>query len=607
MSAGTSQGLNPKHFSGALTLWATCLLLGGCVVNPVPTPFGGADEAAAGAGAGAPSDTKASKDGSMGSDSSLSGDTKMVEVGASDASAADGGNTSDTTLTGNTGLSQAGAQDFGQFRQILEAGGIPTPPTLDDLGFFAEHKLDYPNPTCGQDMCMHGLLGIMGNMITGSTCTVVQIGLNTPIQVDKLKRPPLDLVLALDVSASMQGTPLQSIQQGLQQMLDHLKDGDTVSLVTFAGSPKVVFEALDLAAKGQMAKAIIQLQAGGKGDLFGGSFVAFGLAHKLLLANKAKLGKVPGAATRQSRVILLSDGEATAGLQDGKKLVSLATGYAKLGIGITTIGVSTVGISTAGAPSGSNSAKGKQVPLLRDVAEIGAGNFYFLDSPGAVKEVFTEEVETFLVPVALDVRIQVTVADGYLVRGVYGTHGWKGGPGGGLISIPTLFLAGRTDSQKPIEVRGTGRRGGGGAILVELVPLPGVVAGGNSVGKLDVTWTHPSGVEKKQSAAIEGPFVPGSQIPDEGFFTHPTVEKGFVMLNLYAAFQMACSLALDADPGAARGVLEALQTVATAWVKKHPDPDIEDDLKYVALFIKNLKKVAGQTPVSKPPEPWPKD
>jgi len=56
----------------------------------------------------------------------------------------------------------------------------------------------------------------------------------------------------------------------------------------------------------------------------------------------------------------------------------------------------------------------------------------------------------------------------------------------------------------------------------------------------------------------------------------------------------------------ARGVLEAMDSVARAWEKTHPDPDIDDDLKYVELFIANLKKLAQQTPLSKPPEPWPK-
>src|SRR5688572_14729068 len=69
------------------------------------------------------------------------------------------------------GVGQGGAQDFGQFRSILEAGGIPGPETLDDVGFFNEHKLEFPAPDCGTDVCLHGQLGVMGNLITGSNCT----------------------------------------------------------------------------------------------------------------------------------------------------------------------------------------------------------------------------------------------------------------------------------------------------------------------------------------------------------------------------------------------------------------------------------------------------
>ena len=41
-----------------------------------------------------------------------------------------------------TGVGQGGAQDFGLFREILLAGDIPGPETIDDLGFFAEHQIE---------------------------------------------------------------------------------------------------------------------------------------------------------------------------------------------------------------------------------------------------------------------------------------------------------------------------------------------------------------------------------------------------------------------------------------------------------------------------------
>lgn len=57
------------------------------------------------------------------------------------------GENSDATSgdPGATGLGQGGRQ-LGLFRQILEDGDIPHPDALDDMGFFAEHKLDYPAP-----------------------------------------------------------------------------------------------------------------------------------------------------------------------------------------------------------------------------------------------------------------------------------------------------------------------------------------------------------------------------------------------------------------------------------------------------------------------------
>ena len=45
----------------------------------------------------------------------------------------------------DSGVGQGGAQDFGLFREILLAGDIPGPDTIDDLGFFAEHKIDLPD------------------------------------------------------------------------------------------------------------------------------------------------------------------------------------------------------------------------------------------------------------------------------------------------------------------------------------------------------------------------------------------------------------------------------------------------------------------------------
>ena len=117
------------------------------------------------------------------------------------------------------GVGQGGAQDFGQFRQILEDGGIPGPETIDDVGFFNEHVLELPAADCGQDVCLHAQLGVMGNMFNGANCTLVWAGMNSPLDPDELERPALNLAIAIDTSGSMQGDGIAYVRSGLHQML----------------------------------------------------------------------------------------------------------------------------------------------------------------------------------------------------------------------------------------------------------------------------------------------------------------------------------------------------------------------------------------------------
>ena len=487
----------------------------------------------------------------------------------------------ETPGPGSTGISQAGAQDFGLFRQILDAGKIPGPDTLDDLGFFAEHKLDYPQATCGNDVCMHGLLGIMGNMITGSSCTLVQIGLNSPIDLSTLQRPPLHLVLAVDTSGSMAGPSMDYVKQGLLAMVPSLQANDKVSLITYSTSATVVLDYVNATDAATLEAAFKDIFAAGSTNLYDGLFQAFNVADQHFQSGM------------QNRVIFLSDGVATAGIQDSSKLVSLATSYAKRGIGVTTIGV----------------GKEFDVDVMRDLGEAGAGNFYFLEDPKAVVEVFTDEIDTFLVPVALDAKFEVTVGGGYTVRGVYGTHGWQSAEGGGTISIPSLFLAGRTSASEPIS---EGRRGGGGAMLLEMVPKAGAISVPDpyAVGRLSFSYKEPStGTLKTQTTDIIAQTPPDAP-PTDGYFFNDTVEKGFVMLNIYAGFKLATQLAADSDPRTARRTLEALRMSVSTWLDTNPDADVQDDLVYIDKFIANLKTVEAlsvpYTPAD-PPNPWPAD
>jgi Ca-activated chloride channel homolog len=417
----------------------------------------------------------------------------------------------------------------------------------------------------------------MGNLISGANCTMIAIGFNTPLDPNALERPPLDLALAVDTSGSMRGDPIAYVRQGLLLMLPELEPGDRVTLVTY-GDRAVVRVAGVSPASIALENAVRALEASGSTNLYDGLRVAF--------------ESLPEAvAGRERRVILLSDGVATTGLEDDERVLRMARGYSEQGIGLTTIGV----------------GREFDVSLMRRLSESGAGNFYFLEDPSAVLEVFVEEVKTFLVPLALDVELALEAGTGYVVRRIYGTRQWTLSGGSARIEIPSLFVAGRTEIGEP----GEGRRGGGGAILVELLPRRAATSlEAGRVGLLTMRWTSPvDGQTRTQTIDVTSRLRPG-ETPVEGEFADAQVEKAFIMLNLFVGFEMASERAADGSMGDALRVLQALRPNVNAWLNRQnePDADIVADLALVDRFIDNLFAAgAAQPPPRAAPEPWPFD
>jgi len=477
----------------------------------------------------------------------------MTVVGCTSQDTAQSKDDSDLNGVG-MGVGQGGSQDFGQFREILESGDIPGPNTIDDVGFFNEHKIELPTPECNENVCIHARLGLMGNMISGSDCTVVLIGMNTPINPEELERPPLNLSLAIDISGSMSGDSIAYAKAGLTQMVDVLQPGDKVTLIGFSTEAQVLVRQVG-PEDPALLEAINNLGVYGGTNIYDGLRLAF---EEVDSAASAEL---------QNRVILLSDGVATSGIESSSHIVGLAEAYRELGYSLTTIGMGT----------------DFDVDLMRDLAETGGGAFYFLEDPEAVEEVFTDEVETFLVPLAEQVEIDLTVSEDYNLRNVYGTKTFDLVDNASLIEIPSLQIAHRTSTS---DTDG-GRRGGGGAIIAEMLPVGNPDAG--EIGVVDFAYTDPvTGERVSQRVDVASPVSP-QEVREEGWFVDPAVEKGFVMLNMYVGFQMASEMASIGNDNGALSILSALQQNAGEWVETHDDEDVIDDLRYVDMFIENIR------------------
>jgi Ca-activated chloride channel family protein len=268
-------------------------------------------------------------------------------------------------------------------------------------------------------------------------------------------------------------------------------------------------------------------------------------------------------------VIFLTDGLASEGDTDSQHILDMSKGYNAKHLGLTTIGL--------GADV--------SIKLLRGLAEQGSGNFYYVEKPDAVKEVFTEEMAFFVAPIAYDLELTYTQMPSYSTTTVYGTNLWKSTAGGGSISIPSVFLVSRTSSAPGPS---GGRRGGGSAIIAELKGLGGADAL-HDVAKLNLKYRLPGTTTvETQELSVQHTGLPGTA-PEGGFYSDSAIEKNEIILSFFVAFRDATAAA-QTDKTKALAILEPFQTKITARLEGWADEDLADDLKILQQYIDVLKK-----------------
>jgi Ca-activated chloride channel family protein len=209
---------------------------------------------------------------------------------------------------------------------------------------------------------------------------ILRVGIATKAK-SIAERKPAHLVFLVDVSGSMAAPDrLDLAKRSLRILTSNLKDGDTVSLVTYAGSSRVVLPPTGLASKGRILAAIDELTSGGSTAMGSGIDLAY---------QQAMLGLQPGAI---SRVIVCTDGDANVGSHTHDEILKIIAGRAREGVTLSTIGF------------GMGNYKDE---LMEQLANKGNGNNFYIDSIAAAKKVFEEQLTATLEVVAKDAKLQV--------------------------------------------------------------------------------------------------------------------------------------------------------------------------------------------------------
>jgi Ca-activated chloride channel family protein len=195
------------------------------------------------------------------------------------------------------------------------------------------------------------------------------------------ERKPANLVFLVDVSGSMgQPDKLPLAQRSLRILTENLRAGDTVALVTYAGSTRVVLPPTGMEERARIVAAIDELSANGSTAMGSGLELAYRLAVRQVR---------PGVV---SRIIVLSDGDANVGPTTHEEILRTVQGYAQEGVTVSTVGFGMGNYHDT---------------LMEQLADRANGNNYYIDTPFEARRVFEEQLGGTLEVVAQDVKIQV--------------------------------------------------------------------------------------------------------------------------------------------------------------------------------------------------------
>lgn len=202
---------------------------------------------------------------------------------------------------------------------------------------------------------------------------------------------PLNLAIVIDRSGSMRGKRLGNAIAAAKGMTEKLRDGDTVSVLLYNTQTQVLVPPTDIddRSRDEVVRRIDGITA--VGDTC------------ISCALDAAVDLVARRDGKDNRILLLSDGQATAGVRHVEGFRRIAAGVRSRDCSITSIGVDV----------------DYNEQIMTAVAQESNGRHYFVDQPTELAKVFEQELESLVRTVARNAELRVDLAPGVSVEEVF--------------------------------------------------------------------------------------------------------------------------------------------------------------------------------------------
>ncbi|MBW3664193.1 MAG: von Willebrand factor type A domain-containing protein [Actinobacteria bacterium] len=264
---------------------------------------------------------------------------------------------------------------YTQTRSWISTGQRPPTSLVRPEEFVNYFRYDYPAPADGDTWAIH---------VDGAPAPwnpahpLIRVGLNTA-EIAREDRPPATLTFVVDTSGSMEGAPLQTVKDTLTLLVDQLRPDDRIGIVTYGDIANLVTRPVPLSEADTISPAIAGLTTNGS------TYAEAGLQLGYEVAREAM---APGL----NAVVLASDGVANVGATGPDAILDTVRDGVDAGLTLLTLGV----------------GQGEYNDfLMEQLANDGNGTAFYIDSREEAERLFVDRLESTLVHVARDAKVQV--------------------------------------------------------------------------------------------------------------------------------------------------------------------------------------------------------